>query len=114
MCVRLRLAPRDEALPFSLSGTVVRVDSDGIALNFDPLGDSEFQRLKSLVGSFLLREWQEVLTQCEPGQLQGTRGSISNKPLEDSRATSGPPSRRIFPSPITCTKSGVRYSKKRV
>lgn len=90
MCVRLRFAPRDEALPFSLSGTVVRVDSDGIALNFDPLGDSEFQRLKNLVGSFLLREWQEVLTQCEPGQLQGTRGSISNEPLEDSRATSGP------------------------
>ena len=88
MRVGLRLAPPDEALPLSLSGTVVRVDSDCIALNFDPLADCEFQRLKNLVGSFLLREWQEVLTQLETGQPQNARGGMSNESPEDSSAIS--------------------------
>ena len=88
MRVGLQLAPPDEGLPLSLLGTVVRVDSDGIALNFDPLADCEFQRLKNLVGAFLLREWQEVLTQPETGQPQNARGGMSNEPPEDSSAIS--------------------------
>jgi len=74
--------------PPAVGATVVRVDSDGIALNFDPLADCEFQRLKNLVGAFLLREWQEVLTQPETGQPQNARGGMSNEPPEDSSAIS--------------------------
>ena len=45
----------DRNPPLRLAASVVRVDPDGLALTFVRLGLHEFQRLKALVDSLLLR-----------------------------------------------------------
>lgn len=58
---QLRVALPDQDAPLALPASVVRTDPDGVALQFESPGDSEFGRIKNLVDSLLQREWQEVL-----------------------------------------------------
>lgn len=59
--VHVWLYPDDRNPPLCLPASVVRTDPDGLALSFENVGPREFRRLKDLVDSFLLREWQASL-----------------------------------------------------
>lgn len=96
--VQLSLSLSDEGSPVCVPATVVRTDSEGMALNFDGLGDQEFQRLKDLVGSLLVREWKRMIRQLETGQSPDAGAGLSNEPLlepqELSFAAAGEDSQR--------------------
>ena len=59
--VQVCLYPDDRNLPLCFPARVVRTDPDGLALIFENVGPREFRRLKNLIDSFLLREWQASL-----------------------------------------------------
>ena len=59
--VQVWLHAGDRTTPLRLLASVVHTDPDGLALSFDRLNAEQFQRLKHLVDSLLLREWQEPL-----------------------------------------------------
>lgn len=54
--VQVHFPSLDQDPPLSIDASVVRTDPDGLALRFDDLEDKQFQRLKHLVGTFVLRE----------------------------------------------------------
>ncbi len=82
--VQLRLSPHDQDPPLSLTASVARTDADGVALRFDSLEDQQFQRLKSIVDSLLMREWHEVLDQIGTGPPPAARAGITTEPLAQS------------------------------
>lgn len=53
--VQMWLHLGDQNPPLRLAASVVRADPDGLALSFVRLGAEEFQRLKAVVDSLLLR-----------------------------------------------------------
>lgn len=79
--VQLRFPLLDQDPPLSLDASVVRTDPDGLALRFDDLEDLQFQRLKHLVGTFVLREWWGTLPETGAGQLLGGPAGRSSEPV---------------------------------
>ena len=51
--IRLQLALPDHGSPLALTASVVRLDDDGIALNFVDPEENTFRRLKAFVDSLL-------------------------------------------------------------
>lgn len=87
--IQVWLSPGGQAPPLSLGATVIRTDSDGVALNFDGLPDQQFQRLKELVGSFLVREWKRMISQLQGGEPLDAGAGVSNEPLLEPQESSG-------------------------
>ncbi len=89
--VELRLRPHDQD-QLSVPATVKRMDRDGVALNFDSLGEPEFQQLKRLVDAAQKHEWQEVLTELgvQPLPAEGVASAgQSVVPPEGAPGTTG-------------------------
>ena len=74
--VQVWLHPGGRNPSLCLLASVVRTDPDGLALRFSHLGAHDSRRLKDLVDSLLLREWQESLNhnQAVSGRDGGTKG----------------------------------------
>ncbi len=82
--VKLWLHPADEGPALALPASVVRTDPDGLALTFGTLEAQQSRRLKSLVDTLLLGEWQELLNNLGSGE-------PSNLPTGTAAQPSGTP-----------------------
>ena len=103
--VQLRIPLLDQDAPLSFPASVVRTDPDGVALQFESPGDSEFRQIKALVDSLLQQEWQAVLheiggahalpapTAPAPTPFRGPHSSDTQAPVPRAwraRATAAP------------------------
>lgn len=89
--VQVRFPSLAQEPPLSIDASVVRTDPDGLALRFDDLEDKQFQRLKHLVGTVVLREWG-ALHETGAGQLLGGLAGRSSQPLVRPKEPSVPAS----------------------
>ena len=110
--VQVRFPVLDQHTPMSFAANVVRTDPDGVALTFPTLADQQFQRLKELVDSLLLQEWQDTLQEIGDSQLVTARAGGSQKPpapketpktnpsANTDRRANHPPGDQSRPSPV--------------
>lgn len=84
--VQLRIPMGDHNSPLAMPATVVRADPNGLAFSFDILKADQFHRLKDLVDSLLLREWEELLEQIGHGQSAVAQAGPSITPTHPAPA----------------------------
>jgi len=100
--VHVRFALPDGGPSLSVPASVIRTDTESVALAFVNLGDPQVQRLKALVDSLMLQEWQALLTQF--GSTQGSSAGLSN-PRAGSPNQPGPLCE--IPEPTLSVQKGV-------
>lgn len=87
--VQLRLPAVGQEPPLCLTANVERTESDGIALSFPALGDQQLQRLKDLVDSLLLREWQELASQLVDAKTPEKVGAAAASAVPTPKSAEG-------------------------
>lgn len=80
--VQLRFALPDGDPPLSIAARVSETSPAGIGLSFVDLKEQETKRLKDLVDSLLLQEWQGLLSQFSAGRPFHSQAGASPQPPE--------------------------------
>ncbi len=78
--VQVSLYPGDEDPALCLPARVARIDPDGLAFDFGILEVKQSRRLKHLVDTLLLGEWQELLEQFGPRRPSTTQAGMPIEP----------------------------------